>query len=318
MKKVHSLILAIIFLAGFLQSCDDLEEVTKPNFNINFPASVKVGEPVTFTVENTPDFLLFYAGDFGREYKHRNRVNADGTVTMSFKNAQKWGLGANATGTLSVWYSRDYDGNGTPEGVTAATWTDISDRFGIDARRPYTFNPLFESGVIDITDLADGNPIYFAFRYFCDNTSVRPSEWWLDDLKIQMVVENAPGPFTVATERKPGFKTVDVQGIDQRWNSNKWYWDSGRGVDGLWRMRGAVKIGGVWVTNDDWLITNPINLTKVDPDKGTPLKTFSEKLEAFEHTYTTPGTYTITLIGNNETIHGKEEVVKEYTITVTE
>ncbi|WP_034040930.1 DUF5017 domain-containing protein [Wocania ichthyoenteri] len=313
-KTVYILTMLLLVTLGF-QSCEDLEEVNAPNFEVTFNATAKVGEPVQFTVNNAPNFLYFYAGDFQHQYKFRDRTNADGTVTMSFLNSQKWGLGANATGNLSLVYSKDYDGSGTVEGVNSATWVDISDRFNISTLYDFT---LQESGVVDITDLADGNSIYFGFKYFCDVTATRPSEWYIDDLNIQMDVADAPAPLTVATESDPGFKTVDAQGVVSGWNANKWYWDSGKGTNGLWRMRGQVKVGGEWIVNEDWLITGAINLTKVSPDKGEPLKTYSEKLKTFEYIYTKAGTYTITFIGNNETIHGQQEKVQEYTITVTD
>ncbi|WOD42872.1 DUF5017 domain-containing protein [Hwangdonia lutea] len=315
MKKSIYLLTMLLFVILGIQSCEDLEVVEVPSFEVVFDATAKVGEPVEFKVNNAPNFLYFYAGDFEHQYKYRDRTNAEGTVTMSFLNSQKWGLGENSEGLLTVWYSKDYDGSGVPESVNTATWTEITDRFNISTLYDFT---LQESGVVDITDLADGNPIYFAFRYFCDDNSTRPAEWWLDELNIQMDVADAPAALTVATEKVPGFKPVDVQGVDSRWNANKWYWSSDKGSNGLWRMRGQVKVGGQWITNEDWLITNAINLTKVNPDKGEALKTYSEKLESFEYTYSKAGTYTVTFIGNNETIHGKEEVVKEYTITVTD
>lgn len=312
MKKIIYALSSLFAVVLVFLSCEDYEAVDTPDFEISFNTTAKVGEPVEFKVNNAPNFLYFYAGDFQHEYKHRNRTNADGTVTMSFLNSQKWGLGANATGTLSVWYSKDYDGSGAAESVNAATWTEITDRFNISTLYDFT---LQESGTVDITDLADGNPIYFAFKYFCDNTAERPAEWYLDGLSIKMDVEGAPAPLTVATESDPGFTPADVQGVVSGWNANKWYWDSGKG---LWRMRGQVKVGGQWIVNEDWLITNAINLTAVAPDKGEPLKNYSTKLESFTYTYTQAGTYTITLVGNNTTIHGDQQKIKEYTITVNE
>ena len=128
-----------------------------------------------------------------------------------------------------------------------------------------------------------------------------------------MDVADAPAPLTIATDSDPGFKSVDVQGIHNSWNAAKWYYDTGKK---LWRMRGQVKKDGEYIVNEDWLVTNGINLTKVTPDKGEALKTYSEKLERFSYTYSKPGTYTITLIGNNTTVHGDKEVIKEYTINV--
>jgi hypothetical protein len=313
MKKIKYLFVTLLLFTIVLQGCEDLEEVETPDFNVSFNVKAKVGEPVEFKVENAPNFLYFYPGDFEHNYKYKDRTNAEGTVTMSFLNSQKWGLEANKEGALTVWYSKDYDGTGEADALNSATWTDISDRFNISKLYDFT---LQESGVADITDLADGNSIYFGFKYFVDDTSVRPSEWYLDDLNIQMDVADAPAPLSVATENNPGFKTVDVQGIVGSWNANKWYFDTGKGANGLWRMRGQVKEGGSWIVNEDWLITNAINLTKVSPDKGEALKTYSEKLESFNYTYSKPGTYTVTLIGNNTTIYGDKETIKEFTIEV--
>lgn len=313
MKKYKYLFSALLIFTMIFQSCEEVEEVEYPDFKISFNKTVKAGEPVEFSVENAPNFLYFYAGDFGHEYKYKDRVNAEGTVTMSFKNSQKWGRGPNKEGNLTVWYSKDYDGSGEVNAVKNATWTEISDRFNISKLYDFT---LQESGIVDITDLADGNSIFFAFKYFADDLSDRPSEWYIDDLDIKMNATGAPAPLTVASETEPGFKTVDVQGVDTRWNANKWYFDTGKGTNGLWRMRGQVKMSGSWVVNEDWLITNPINLTKVSPDKGIALKTYSENLKTFSYTYTNPGTYTITLIGNNTTIYGNKEVIKEYEIVV--
>lgn len=312
MKNLKFILTSLCLSFIIFQSCEDIEVVDVPDFDVAFSAIAKAGEPVEFKVKNAPNFLYFYAGDFQHEYKHRNRINAEGTVTMSFLNSQKWGLGANATGTLSVWYSKDYDGSGEASVVNSATWIEITDRFNISTLYDFT---LQESGVVDITDLADGKPIYFGFKYFCDNTAERPAEWYLDNLSIKMDVEGAPAPLTVATESSPGFSSADVQGVVSSWNANKWYWDSGKG---LWRMRGQVKVGGQWVVNEDWLITNAINLTAVNPDKGRPLKTYATPLESFVHTYTKAGTYTVTLVGNNSTAYGHKEVVKEFTITVSE
>ena len=309
MKKTKYLFIAMVLSVWVLQSCEDLENVESPNYTVSFNTKAKVGEPVEFKVENAPNFLNFFAGDFGHQYKFKDRTNADGVVTMSFLNSQKWGLGTNAQGTFSVWYSKDYDGSGEATSVNNATWVAISDRFNISTLYDFTFQ---SSGDVDITDLADGNPIYFGFKYFSDNTTDRGAEWYFDDLNIKMDVEGAPAPLTVATETDPGFKPVDVQGIESAWNGAKWYFDTAKGVDGIWRMRG----NSHKIINEDWLITNPINLTKVSSDKEVPLKTYSEKLETFSHTYTKSGTYTITFVGNNTTVHGNEESIKEYTIKV--
>ena len=78
-KTVYTLTMLLLVTLGF-QSCEDLEVVDAPNFEVAFNATAKVGEPVEFTVNNAPNFLYFYAGDFEHQYKYRDRTNADGTV----------------------------------------------------------------------------------------------------------------------------------------------------------------------------------------------------------------------------------------------
>src|SRR5690606_16103012 len=128
MKNLKIILMFLAFLTILVQGCEDAETVSVPNFTVT-PVTeiIKVGEPIEFQVNNAPNFLRFYSGEFGHQYKYKDRTNAEGTVTMSFENSQKWGLGENATGTLSVWYSKDYDGSGTAEAVNNATWVDISE-----------------------------------------------------------------------------------------------------------------------------------------------------------------------------------------------
>ncbi|WP_291864875.1 DUF5017 domain-containing protein [Maribacter sp.] len=308
MKKQLYIYSTLLIVAFIFHSCEDLEVVEEPDFEVAFNTTVKVGEPVNFKINNAPDFLYFYSGDFQHQYKFKDRTKAKGKVTMSFLNSQKWGKGSNATETLSVWYSKDYDGSGTAEAVGSASWTEITDRFNISTLYDFTFQ---SSGVVEITDLADEDLIYFGFKYFSDNVTDRGAEWYFDDFTIKADVEGAPAPLTVANDNDPGFQTVDVQGIHTGWNRAKWYFDTGKKH---WRMRGNSNK----IVNEDWLITNAINLTKVSPDKGIALKTYSEKLESFTYTYTEAGTYTVTFLGKNETIHDKQEKNQEFTITVTD
>ena len=108
---------------------------------------------------------------------------------------------------------------------------------------------------------------------------------------------------------KPGFKPVNVEGSHPT-NATKDFWVN-KG------SKYELNADQAEYTNDDWLITNPVNLSgSVAPDRGIPLKTYQNKLENFEYAYSKAGTYSIAFIGTNETIYGKKEVIKEYTITV--
>ena len=309
-KYIFSTLLLFIFI--FI-SCEDLEKVENPDFSIVFKNEVKAGELVDFQVKNSPYFLYFYAGDFGHEYEYRNRTESEevGKATMSFLNSQKWGLGPNREGTLTVWYSRDYNGKNTPEAVKKATWTEISDRFKISTRYDFTFQ---SSGIVNITDLSDGNPIFFGFKYFSDYPKIRGAEWYFNDLNIEADASYTPFPLPIFGKKNlRELNVVDVQGFSPVYSRLKWFFDTGKMH---WRVAGS-QGGKDAVETEDWLITDAINLTpKIKPDIGIPLKTYSEKLNSFSYTYNVPGVYTITLIGNNTTIYGDKKVIKEYKINV--
>lgn len=315
MKKIKIVLSSLFLLTLVFQSCEDQHEVSAPNFNVTpITMSAITGEPVEFSVENAPNFLMFYSGEFGHEYQYRDRTRAEGTVYMSFNNAQKWGLGVNATGTLSILASTDYDGTGTTEAIGLATWTDISDRFNIS--EDYTFDWTF-SGDADITDLDNGEIIYFAIRRYAEEhhgTGNRQPEWRISEFNIRNDI-NDSGNFleviSAATTGSSGFTGTSVDGEVVDWNGHQWYWDTGFNV---WRIRSE----NPRHRNDDYLITDGVNLSAVLPDEGVVLKTYSTPLESFEYTYSQPGTYTVTMVGNNTTVYGSEEKIQEFEITVTD
>lgn len=317
MKNRKFILAGIILVTMWFQSCEDLNEVQTPSFNVSLEnQTIKAGEPVEFTVENTPDFLNFYSGEFGKEYKNRERTSAEGAVYMSFNNRQQWGLGENAKGTLSVLASTDYDGTGTTEAIELATWTDISDRFNIS--EDYDLNNWTYSGDANVVDLDTGGIIYFAIRMYAEEhsgTGHRQPEWHINNFSIRKDLDDS-GNFlnilTAGTVNSSGFNRRSVDGETFDWNGHQWYWDSGEDRK-YWKFRSE----NPRHRNDDWLIADGVNLSAVLPDRGTPLKTYSSKLESFTHTYTEAGTYTITMVGNNTTSYGSEEKIQEFTITVT-
>ena len=163
MKKIKYFLIPFLLLVFIIQSCDNLEEVEEPNFSFTpVSTTVKAGEPVEFTISNAPNFLSFFSGEFGSEYKNRDRTKAEGKFTLSFETSRNFQDGdSRSDGAWRLMYSTDYAGTASVEDVQAAQWTDISDRFVFATDRTYDKT---ESGVVDITDLSTDKPIYFAIR----------------------------------------------------------------------------------------------------------------------------------------------------------
>lgn len=57
----------------WLVGCNEEEQVETPDFTASTPGTVfKVGEPVVFSFEGNPDFIIFYSGEPGNAYDFRD------------------------------------------------------------------------------------------------------------------------------------------------------------------------------------------------------------------------------------------------------
>lgn len=310
MKKISYILTLLLLAAVVFQSCEDQEAVDAPNFDVTFNKTAKVGDTIVFTIENAPNFLNFYSGDIGHEYKNRERFKAEGTYTLSFGTSRNFQDGASKTDNAwSLLMSTDYTGAATTDAVRAATWKDISDRFTFATARSYD---ITNSGLVDISDLATDKPVYFAVRILAEGKLVDGNRQGIFDLySFDLKLETDDNRILeLATISKPGWNPVNVAGT----NTNSSY-DNWVNRAPSYRLHGGL----AQYTNEDWLISFPVSLSgAVPPDRGTPLKSYSDRLETFEYTYTEPGTYVVTFVGSNETIYGQKENTQEFTITVTE
>ncbi len=312
MKKVVFMWSMLLLVTFVFQSCDDLEAVDVPDFDVAFSTTAKVGEPIAFSITNAPNFVNFYSGEYGREFKNSDRYNAEGDFFLSFDTARHYFDGTSKSDNAwSLLVSTDYSGSGTAADVEAATWKDISDRFVFATARTYDAT---NSGTVNISDLAGDKPTYFALRVYAEGKNAqgnRQGVFQLKNFDISLAVANETYSLGIASMNNPGWKPVNIAGTHPT-NRTKDNWIS---KSGLYEMSGDQ----AEYTNEDWLITFPVNLAgSVSPDKGTPLKTYSEQLKTFDYIYSKPGTYKLAFVGSNETIYGQKGTVKEYTVTVTE
>lgn len=311
MKKSIYVIIAMVFTALTFQSCENLEAVSPPDFTVDFNPTVKVGEPVVFNIKDAPNFLSFYSGEFTHEYKNSNRLKAKGEFSLSFETARHYMDGASASDNAwSLLASTDYNGSGKAADVQAAKWTDISSRVTFATNRTYD---LTNSGTAKISEFAGDKPVYFAIKIKADGKKKdgdRQGNFRVHSFDVSLAVENENYSLPIASLNSPGFKPVNVQGTHPT-NSTKDVWVNKTSYYELSADQAEY-------TNEDWLITNPVNLGgAVAPDRGVPLKTYSADLKKYEYVYSESGTYKVAFVGNNQTIDGKKETVKEYTVTVS-
>ena len=119
--KLNKLLIAVSIATFALASCES--EFTKDaELNVNVATgdgvsfdgqtiTVKSGTPVECHFNGDPDFLTFYSGEAGKEYKYRERTTVDEgeveTSTLKFKLTPQYGKPENI---LTMYVSADFPG----------------------------------------------------------------------------------------------------------------------------------------------------------------------------------------------------------------
>ncbi len=74
MKKILYIVFAVLGLL-FFSHCEKVE-TTDPDFDATAEkASYQAGEEISFNVTGNADFLVFYSGESGNDYRHRSGNN---------------------------------------------------------------------------------------------------------------------------------------------------------------------------------------------------------------------------------------------------
>ena len=292
----NSIIITLLSIIVFIAGCVEDLSVESPDFQIAMDSAVvKAGEEVIFLIEGNPDFMTFYSGEDGHRYMHRSRTQAEGTPALSFKNTLRWGAQQN---TLQVMISTDLSGNADASSVGAATWTDITSSFILDTNAG-SFD-FVESGAGDLLAYID-KPVYLAFR-FTGTAGTTQRTWRITDFSITLTTTYGEA-INVADISIPGFVGVNVEGEGKVWTWKNTFWEMAGGNASA-------------PSNEDWLVTGPLNLTAVFPDKGASQNSYTDKVSEIPHTYDQPGTYTATFVGINVTVDDTKELVRSISIQV--
>lgn len=276
---------------------------------------IKAGESVTFSLDGKTDYLSFWSGEYGSDYRHR-----DGrTFTPGVKNTVSFSAEITSgvqSGQMSVLVSNSFNGDYMDwDNLIHSGWTDITGWFRLPEGKGKT-----ESTVQDLSAfIYPDRPLYFAFRYLCrpQETSGTASRWVISDLKFTNL--SAEGEeLTLYGMADSGFRIVDPFSKTDA---------SALSSVSLTQivMQGHVPQEGEsaadYVT-EHWAVSRPIDMTsprETGPDRPEALKGYAESLPSrFTHVYDLPGTYEAVFVASNQSIKESRETVKSILITVTE
>ena len=294
---MRNIILATILLIA-ANACTK-KDVPPVSFDVTTATGTyKVGDTVNFTLSGDPDYIVFYSGENGHQYQYRNRTSAiGGTPILNFLSYEQYGKHTN---TLHLLVSSNFDGNYDSSDVNAASWTDITNRATLSTGQNNT-----ASGNISLADfVSPDTPIYLAFKYADQQDGVNSQRTWtIDSLYLVNHLPDSIGS-TLLSVANSVWLGVNMLNTTVNWAISST----------------TLKIAGGAATapsNEDFLISQPINLTTVSSDTGVPIKIISDPvLKSYQYVFAKPGTYTITFDARNANIYSATEALKTLTITV--
>lgn len=297
-------IFLISVLASVIFACNknQISQVDPVSFNVTADRlTANVGDTVTFSFDGNPDFITFYSGEIGHKYANKDRLVVEGgKPTLLFATT------ATTVGTqqnsLKILASTDFKGvyDTLNENLLNATWIDLTDRAVLS-----TGADSVSSGVIDISDInPERKTIWFAFKKHDDNSAtLRPWAWRIRSFNVNLYSPSDSTNYAITTLADAGWYATDIANADYKWT-----------ITGT-----ALSIGGGGVDtpeNEDWVVTNGLDLYGVAPDVGIAVKSIDARLPSYSYAFSKAGTYTVTFLAVNQNINEKKELVKEMTITV--
>ena len=258
----------------------------------------RANEPVKFLFEGNPDNISFFSGEAGSRYENRDRIIANGTPELNFTTYRRNENTGTQQNTMFLYASTDFSGKTDAASIAAANWVDLTDRAtwstGVDQT---------PSGTLDLREFISDKPVYFAFKYMGYAGSVQ-RVWNIKSFNIVNVLPGEPSSAIVNLDNA-GWTKLSLSGAIE--------WTISTGNVYFFGPSSAATIG---VANEDWLVSKPLFLNKVFPDRPKVLKNISSRMSEYQYTFTSPGTYQVTFLASNINTYEENKIVKSMTIEI--
>ncbi|MGX5816566.1 DUF5017 domain-containing protein [Chitinophaga lutea] len=299
----------ILYGAGLLlmMACNKEISTDTPTLEVSVKSAlIKAGDTAYFDIASDANILSFYSGEVLQDYNFKagRKVPLD-SVTLSFNTSLNYGTQANQ---FSVWASNNFAGNYTPEGIQAATWTNITSWYKL---APGNSNTAIAAGVKKISQLAaPGKPLYIGYRYIVKpQTANGGAKLWTMS-GFQVVGASDLGPQMLADHKSAGWRIV-TQGPH----------DSARGAVIQTTQLAFYGNNNLYKEEymEDWVITRPLNMEETDlgPDWGVGIKTLADPpLKSYAYVFTEPGDYTVTFVATNVNADAEKKTVRQVQVKV--
>lgn len=292
------------------------------------------GEPVQFNFEGNADYLLFFSGETGHEYRFKDRtsVNAEDIENCLFTLQLN---GRSGVACMTAYATNTFQGlNGNDEAADKALLESMIDENGdlkgwekIDLNDPEK-NSTWETTTLDVTHLADN----FCVALHWNPATIESTQrnYW-----VSANVEVAFRGYDPQTLYSPGLNFVPFSMNDEK-EGERYILVTTTGINGSMRYTGKTGLNAeefvltgspkydpanektLPYAIDCWVISTPQALNQIAPDEGNSIKTLSGKLDSYTYTFEEPGTYTVTFVATTGNYMGQSRQIKEFNITIVE
>lgn len=295
----------------FLAFCTK-DDVQTPDFDVTVETrEYKINENVTFSFKGAPDNISFYSGEKGKEYQYRNRTVVEGRKKLlNIKTQLAYG---SQVDNLKLMVSNDFTGAYDLEGLKKASWKDVTSKFRLATADVGKLGDTLSSGKVDITnELVAGKPFFVAFKYVgLSSPTTTPTQRTWRIYNFDLTTVDIDGTSTILANRSnAGWTPVNVvDAVNATTGLTKWNFTGSTTFFYYDPMSSLLESEG-------WLITKGFLADVMSPDKGTPIKDYTQRREDYTYSFKTEGVYTVTFVGSNINYTGEKSVVKEFKIKV--
>lgn len=296
MRNHYKLILLSVIVVS---ACSKELKLDTLDFDANAgKTTFSLADTAQFNFSGKADVITFFSGEPGKNYEFRNRISdTSSNVQLRFSTTTT----VATSGSLSLLISNNLAGALDATSISSATWTDITSRAAIA-----TGTTTVASGTVSLADFAlQKKPVYIAFKYNATAATTQ-RKWTISGLTLNHVLIDKTYTIGDMTSVYPsqGWLGVDVKNSAVNWTTSL-------------VITGATNATTA-VDTEDWIVMGPVDLSRVVPDAGTPIKTIAEGMEKFpfKYKYATTGSYNAVFVASNVNRDAAESTVKTIPITV--
>lgn len=338
--RLHTLFLAFGITGLALTACEN-ELVQDAEMNVGVETTdgvtfdgqtitVKAGTPVNFRISGEPDYLTFFSGEAGNEYRYKDRTEVDTedieSSVLTFKLQAQYGSPANILQILISPSFAGIKGNDFESDsvlVETSEWEALVEQ----SKLPTAVTKTDAEYSVDMSKYL-GQRVAIAIVYKGVTNDAVQSKFYFKNMKITNTMTN--GQTTALTASSFGFTPINMyyRHADVIKQSSaikgKPYGTVTNNTSGMWNLAGLPAQFYIHSTPKNgplmysWLVSNLMVVNGCTPDSGTGVKNITQGTDTYCYTYENAGTYTATFVGTNANYKKQTSVTNEYKVVVTE